>query len=72
MVTKEPESILRELGEKIRKAREKAKLTQVEAAVKADIDVNYYARIERGVGNPSYVKLYRIMKALKMESLTIK
>jgi transcriptional regulator with XRE-family HTH domain len=65
------ETICKELGEKLREAREEAKLTQVEVAKKADMDVNYYARIERGLGNPSYVKLYSIMKALKMKSLNI-
>lgn len=65
------ETICKGLGEKLRKAREEAKLTQVEVAKKADMDVNYYARIERGLGNPSYVKLHSIMKALKMKSLSI-
>jgi len=64
-------TICKELGEKLREAREEAKLTQVEVAKKADMDVNYYARIERGLGNPSYIKLHSIMKALKMKSLNI-
>lgn len=72
MIPKNSEKILQGLGEKIRKAREEAKLTQIEVAQKANIDVNYYARIERGVGNPSYVKLDSIMKALGMKSLQIK
>jgi transcriptional regulator with XRE-family HTH domain len=71
MKAKSPATIRKELGGKIRNAREKAKLTQVEVAVIAGIDVNYYARIERGVGNPSYEKLHNIMKALKMDSLSI-
>ena len=65
-------TICNELGEKLRKIREEAGLTQIEVAKKADMDVNYYARIERGLGNPSYVKLHSIMKALKMKSLDIK
>ena len=64
--------IRKNLGEYLREHREKAHLTQAEVAEKAGIDVNYYARIERGLGNPSYVKLHSIMKALKMESLKIR
>ena len=64
--------IRKDLGENLRKHREDAHLTQAEVAEKSGIDVNYYARIERGLGNPSYVKLYSIMTTLKMESLKIK
>ena len=66
------ETLRKELGENIRTAREKAKLTQAEVAAMADIDVNYYARIERGLAIPSYEKLHSIMKSLKMESLEVK
>lgn len=65
------DKILKDLGENLRTQREKAHLTQSEVATRAGIDVNYYARIERGLGNPSYVKLHCIMKALKMTSLKI-
>lgn len=64
--------IQKKLGERIRKAREDAKLTQLEVAAKAEMDVNYYARIERGIANPSYEKLHSIMTALNMDSLDIK
>lgn len=66
------EKIRKQLGEKIRKAREDAHLTQAEIAKAADIDVNYYARIERGIANPSYEKLHNIMRALKLDTLDIK
>lgn len=66
------EIIQKKLGEKIRKAREDAKLTQLEVAKIAEVDVNYYARIERGLANPSYEKIYSIMTALNMDSLDIK
>lgn len=66
------DEIQKGLGEKIRGAREKLGLTQLEIAAKAGIDVNYYARIERGIANPSYEKLHNIMKALKMNSLDIR
>ena len=55
-----------QLGRNIRKARQKAGITQAEAAEKANIHVNYFARIERGEVNPSYEILEGIAKALKV------
>ena len=72
MKPEKSETIRKGLGETFRQAREKAKLTQVDVAKMAEMDVNYYARIERGLGNPSYEKVHSIMKALKIESLDIK
>jgi transcriptional regulator with XRE-family HTH domain len=40
-----------QLGKNIKKARKKADLTQAEVAEKAEIHVNYFARIERGEEN---------------------
>ena len=48
MVEKNDENIFKDLGDKLKRAREKAKMTQAEVAAKAGIHVNYYARIERG------------------------
>ncbi len=56
-----------QLGRNIKKARQKAQMTQVEAADKAGIHVNYFARIERGEVNPSYEILESIAKALKIK-----
>ncbi len=64
--------IRKELGEKIRKAREKAKLTQADVAKAADIDVTYFSRIERGEANPSYEILHNILSILKVDSFKIK
>ena len=69
MVEKNDENIFKDLGDKLKRAREKAKMTQAEVAAKAGIHVNYYARIERGEENPTYEKLESIKKALKIESL---
>lgn len=60
-----------ELGEKLRKAREKAGLTQADVAAKSEINVSYYAQIERGEVNLSYDKLQSIIKVLKIKSLDI-
>jgi len=59
------------VGNKLREAREKKKLTQVEVANKADITDSYYARIERGEENPSLEVLQRISKALNIKSSEI-
>lgn len=63
--------IREEIGDKIRKAREKKKLKQVEVAVDAGINTSYYGKIERGLVNPSVEKLYRIMRSLGISSSDI-
>ncbi len=55
-------------GKNLREARKKANLTQKEVADRADVHVNYYARIERGEENPSYEALEKIIKALGIRS----
>ncbi|MDO8658058.1 MAG: helix-turn-helix transcriptional regulator [Candidatus Levybacteria bacterium] len=54
-------------GKNIKKLREKAKLTQAEVAKKADINVNYFAVIERGEVTTSPDNLLRISKALGVD-----
>ncbi len=68
----EYKTVRKELGERLRTIRERARLTQAEVASQAGVDHNYYARIERGMANPSLEKLYRIMKVLKIKSLVIR
>jgi len=58
-------------GDKIRKAREKVRLTQAEVAEKAGINVSYYAQIERGEVNVSVDKIQSIAKVLKIKSLEL-
>ena len=57
----------KKLAKILKSARKMAKLTQVQVAEKAEIHVNYYARIERGEVNPTIDILDKIAKALKME-----
>lgn len=71
MASDHREKNLKQLGEKLRKVRERSGLTQAEVANKADIHVNYYARIERGEENPSFEKLQNVMKALSIKSLNL-
>jgi len=59
------------LGEKLRRARETAKLTQQEVATAAGVHVNFYARMERGEENPSFEKLQSVMKVLGIKSLDL-
>lgn len=59
--------VTKSLGNKLRTARKKANLTQEEVADRADMHVNYYARIERGEINTSYEKLHKIAEVLKIK-----
>lgn len=65
------EKVLKNLGSRLKKAREAARMTQLDVAKAADINVNYYAQIERGEINTSYEKLQRIAKALKLKSIDL-
>lgn len=58
-----------DLGEKLRKKREKAGLTQAEVAAKAEINVSYYAQIERGEVNLSYDILHSIAEVVNIKTL---
>lgn len=71
MNNKNSDKNLKDLGDKLRRARELVKLTQTEVARVTDISVNYYARIERGEVTPSLDCLKRIMEVLKIKTLNI-
>lgn len=58
----------RQIGENLKKSRKKLGLTQVELAEKAEISVNYYARLERGEVTASLDTLKTILKILKVKS----
>ena len=66
-----PSKIRKELGARLRQAREKIGLTQQQVADAADIDVSYYAQIERGEVNPSFDVLHNIAQTLKIKSLDL-
>lgn len=61
----------KQIGENIKKAREKAKKTQEELADAAGIHASYLSRIERGVVNPSIEVLESIAKSLRIKSSQI-
>lgn len=53
-----------ELGQAIRAARKATGKTQRQVATAADMDLTWYARLERGTGNPAWGSLRRIAAAL--------
>jgi transcriptional regulator with XRE-family HTH domain len=55
------------VGSNVRRARQKAGLTQEQLALEAKIDLTYVGGIERGKRNPSVVVLARIAHALAVE-----
>jgi len=59
------------IGENIRLARQKMKLTQTVVAKKANVSVNYYARIERGEVNSSIETINAILAVLNVKSSDI-
>lgn len=61
----------KEVGNKLKRAREKAKLTQVEVAGKAGISTNYYACVERGEVNIAAERLHQIAEVLGIKLLNI-
>ncbi len=63
--------VTKKVGRKLKAAREKKNLSQAEVAEKADINANYYARIERGEVNPSLEIIHNIIKALGIKSSDI-
>jgi len=69
MINKNSDKILKDLGGRLKSARESAKLTQAEVAKAAGLNANYYAQIERGEINTSYEKLQAITKVLGIKSL---
>jgi len=61
----------KEVGDKLKKARKKTKLTQVEVAEKAGISTNYYACVERGEVNIAAERLQQIAEVLGIKLLNI-
>jgi transcriptional regulator with XRE-family HTH domain len=59
------------IGNKLRMARKKLNLKQSDVAKKADISVNYYARIERDEENPTLETIKKLCQALKVKSTDI-
>lgn len=54
------------IPENLSRLRKSLRYTQKELAKMAELDPNYYAKIERGDGTPSLKTLYKIAKALNI------
>lgn len=54
------------LGKVISVLRKQAGISQEELAFRASIDRTYISQIERGVGNPSLLVIFKIAQALKV------
>lgn len=61
----------KEIGRKLKAARNMKKMTQVQVAEKAGLNTNYYACIERGEVNASIEMLESILKVLDVKSSKI-
>jgi transcriptional regulator with XRE-family HTH domain len=70
MADQSDKKALMKLGVRLRDAREKLGLTQEQVALKARVSTNYYAVVERGEGNLTFLKLNRIVRALKKVDLS--
>lgn len=55
-------------GKNLKRARYRKDLTQAEVAQKAGVNVNYYARLERGEANPTLELLSKITRILDVKS----
>lgn len=60
--------IRKELGNKLKEAREKQQLTQADVANHTDMTANYYAMVERGETNLTHDKISKLFKFLKIKA----
>ena len=59
-------TIYKNVGERIKKLRRKAGLSQHELALKSRVDLTSISEIESGLRNPSLKTLHKIALALKV------
>lgn len=62
---------LQKVGKRLKDARSRIGLTQLEVSEKAGISVNYYSRIERGEVNQSLETFEAITQVLRVKSSDI-
>lgn len=65
------EEITKDISARLGKIRKELRYTQVQAAEIADLNPNYYAKIERGNSMPSVRTIKKIAKALKVSATDI-
>jgi len=71
MVKKTDKKTLNAIADKLKATRLKQNLTQLEVAKKANINGNYYAKVERGEASLSVITLLKLIKALGLTSSKI-
>jgi len=59
------------IGANLKRIRATTDLTQSDLAKRAGTNINYYAKLERGIAVPSLAMLEKIAKALKVKSSEI-
>lgn len=62
---------VKEIGKRLKAIRQEKGLTQIEVADKAQLNSNYYSKIERGEINASPDAYAKIAKALKVTAADI-
>ena len=67
----EEQKIKSDISERLRAIRKEQRYTQVEAAKLADINKNYYAKVERGDLTPSVRTVKKIAKAFGVNATDI-
>ncbi len=71
MLDKQDGKTIQDIADKIRKHRLARNMKQTDVADKADLNSNYYARVERGEASPSIITLKKICRALRVKSSDI-
>ena len=63
--------LLNQISANLSKIRKEQRYTQREVAELADLNPNYYAKVERGNGMPSLKTIHKLAKALKVTATDI-
>ena len=67
-MTQDFEQLRLQLAENIRSMRRVKNLTQEQLALMAEVDRTYVSQIERGVGNPSLLVLYKLANIFEIKT----
>jgi len=59
--------VRKNLAQNIRALRDEERLSQEELALRADVDRTYVSQIERAIGNPSLLVLYKLSAVLGVD-----
>ena len=65
------DTLLNQISANLSKIRKEQRYTQREVAELADLNPNYYAKVERGNGMPSLKTIHKLAKALKVTATDI-